>query len=214
MKSGALGAVVLEADFTVSLAQSRRLQLAVEQSRCFGAVLYDGDGQATTVGHHRRADPAGGSCPHPAPASAGASSSSATGAARRAYGRFHGMAQKQRMTRRIVSLWFPKLGIDRLARRMRHDWDKLPVVVIAETGNRVFVTDLNTEAEQAGIAPGMALADARTLSPGLITHPAEARRRRRVPEPARPLVPALHPGGGARAPRRALSRRHRLRPAL
>ena len=83
------------------------------------------------------------------------------------------MAQKQRMTRRIVSLWFPKLGIDRLARRMRHDWDKLPVVVIAETGNRVFVTDLNTEAEQAGIAPGMALADARTLSPGLITHPAE-----------------------------------------
>ena len=61
------------------------------------------------------------------------------------------MAQKQRMTRRIVSLWFPKLGIDRLARRMRHDWDKLPVVVITETGNRVFVTDLNTEAEQAGI---------------------------------------------------------------
>ena len=49
MKSGALGAVVLEADFTVSLAQSRRLQLAVEQSRCFGAVLL-GDGQAGQSG--------------------------------------------------------------------------------------------------------------------------------------------------------------------
>ena len=44
----------------------------------------------------------------------------------------------QRMTRRIVSLWFPKLGIDRLARRMRHDWDRQPVAVIAETGNRVW----------------------------------------------------------------------------
>jgi len=48
MKSGALGAVVLEADFTVSLAQSRRLQLAVEQSRCFGAVLYDGSLSSNT----------------------------------------------------------------------------------------------------------------------------------------------------------------------
>ena len=42
MKSGAVGSIVLEADCAVALAQSRRLQLAVEQSRCFGAILYGG----------------------------------------------------------------------------------------------------------------------------------------------------------------------------
>lgn len=43
MKSGALGAVVLEADFTVPLGSSRRLQLSVEASRCLGLLLYAGD---------------------------------------------------------------------------------------------------------------------------------------------------------------------------
>lgn len=49
MKSGALRAVVLEADFTVALAQSRRLQLGLEASRCLGLLLYQG-GEVRTTG--------------------------------------------------------------------------------------------------------------------------------------------------------------------
>lgn len=40
MKSGALKAVVLEADFPLKLKDSRRLQLSLEASRCLGVVLY------------------------------------------------------------------------------------------------------------------------------------------------------------------------------
>lgn len=43
MKSGALAAVVLEADFTVPLAASRRLQLSLEASSCLGLALYGGN---------------------------------------------------------------------------------------------------------------------------------------------------------------------------
>ncbi len=43
MKSGALTAVVLEADFTVPLSASRRLQLSVEASWCLGLLLYRGE---------------------------------------------------------------------------------------------------------------------------------------------------------------------------
>lgn len=79
------------------------------------------------------------------------------------------------MTRRIVSIWFPKLSIDRLARTMRHDWRGSPKALVAETGNRILVAAVNGEAEQAGIAPGMALADARALEPALMTEPIDPR---------------------------------------
>ena len=49
MKSGALKAVVLEADFTVPLASSRRLQLSLEAGACLGLLLYGGD-QAKIAG--------------------------------------------------------------------------------------------------------------------------------------------------------------------
>jgi protein ImuB len=73
------------------------------------------------------------------------------------------------MARRIVSIWFPKLAIDRLARSRRHDWHAGPRVIVAETGNRVLIAAVNEAAEQTGIAPGMSLADARALEPGLAT---------------------------------------------
>ena len=56
---------------------------------------------------------------------------------------------------------------------MRHDWQALPVAIVTETGNRVLVAAVNTSAEQEGITPGMALADARTLYPGLGVEPAD-----------------------------------------
>lgn len=77
------------------------------------------------------------------------------------------------MTRRIVSIWFPKLPIDRLARRTRHDWNTGPLAITAETGNRIFIAAVNALAEHEGIQPGLSLADARTLYPGLAVHKAD-----------------------------------------
>lgn len=72
MKSGALKAVVLEADFTVPLAASRRLQLSLEAGACLGLLLYGGDETkiaGTTAAKTRwRASPAPRRDGHRAPA--------------------------------------------------------------------------------------------------------------------------------------------------
>lgn len=46
-------------------------------------------------------------------------------------------------------------------------------MIVTETGNRIFVSTVNEPAEQEGIAPGMSLADARTLYPGLAVEPVD-----------------------------------------
>ncbi|WP_179953917.1 Y-family DNA polymerase [Denitrobaculum tricleocarpae] len=53
-------------------------------------------------------------------------------------------------------------------------WDKA-LAVTAETGNRVVISAVTRAAELAGIAPGMALADARAVLPDLFTLPADER---------------------------------------
>lgn len=65
MKSGALRAVVLEADFTVPLAQSRRLQLGLEASRCLGLLLYQGGEAKITCTTAARTRWRVSSCPSP-----------------------------------------------------------------------------------------------------------------------------------------------------
>jgi protein ImuB len=45
----------------------------------------------------------------------------------------------------------------------------VPTVLTAEANGALFVTAANYEALMAGLTPGMALADARTLEPGLVT---------------------------------------------
>lgn len=70
LKSGAVRAVVLEADFTVPLASSRRLQLSVEASRCLGILLYGADeakiSGATAARTRWRVSPLAASGEHPA----------------------------------------------------------------------------------------------------------------------------------------------------
>ena len=48
-----------------------------------------------------------------------------------------------------------------------------PLVLTAECAGQVLVTAVNAVAAAAGIAPGMALADARALQPRLVTRPAD-----------------------------------------
>ncbi|MEI4471808.1 Y-family DNA polymerase [Frigidibacter sp. MR17.24] len=73
-------------------------------------------------------------------------------------------------SRRIVSIWFPRLASDRVLRR----WpaEPGPFALIARTGNTDRLHCLTAGAEAAGLARGMAAADARALCPGLVTRPA------------------------------------------
>ena len=81
--------------------------------------------------------------------------------------------------RRVISLWFPTLAIDRVRREKGSAWrddpakSAAPVALVVETAGRIIVTAVSDAASAAGIAPEMALADARAVLPGLRTMPAD-----------------------------------------
>src|SRR6187401_3206000 len=68
--------------------------------------------------------------------------------------------------RRIVSLFLPRFTIERLI-HIRPDWRDRPFVVVAAAGSRREIVAVSRAALQAGIAPGLALADARAMLPAL-----------------------------------------------
>lgn len=69
---------------------------------------------------------------------------------------------------RVLSLWFPRLGAERLMRLARGVWD-MPLAVVAETHNRQVLSSLNGQAIAAGLRVGQPLRDAHAMCPGLIT---------------------------------------------
>ncbi|MBO9450490.1 DNA polymerase Y family protein [Tropicibacter sp. R16_0] len=79
--------------------------------------------------------------------------------------------------RRILSLWFPRLGAERLVRAARglHEG---PLAVVEEQSNMQVITALNLVAQQAGLRVGQPVRDAHAMCGGLITRarnvPAEA----------------------------------------
>src|SRR6056297_3119923 len=79
--------------------------------------------------------------------------------------------------RRILSVWFPRLGAERLLRR-RGDAGARPFAVVADDGQRQVLSSLSLEAEAAGLTPGQPLREALALCPDLATqtrhHAAEA----------------------------------------
>jgi len=70
------------------------------------------------------------------------------------------------MSRRIVSLWFPKLASDRILRVRSIN---TPFALIHTHKNARQIYCLNNEAEQQGLDKGMSLSDARALCPDLLT---------------------------------------------
>ncbi|MBT3766946.1 MAG: DNA polymerase Y family protein [Rhodospirillaceae bacterium] len=92
------------------------------------------------------------------------------------------------MKRRIISIWFPRLATDRIARRdpsLRTNTPlDIPMAVTREAQGRLFVVNTNQTAEQSGVHIGMTLADARAVLPGLVTRaddiPANAKLLRRL----------------------------------
>ena len=73
--------------------------------------------------------------------------------------------------RRIISLWLPRFATDRLSRITPALRDK-PFVLVQERQARLCLSALNNLAERAGLAPHMALANARAIMPSLTIHPA------------------------------------------
>jgi hypothetical protein len=81
-------------------------------------------------------------------------------------------------TRRILSLWFPRLGAERLVRAGLGPGDggDAPFATVAEVGNTRVLASLNGMASGAGLRRGQPLRDAFALCPDLATHPADPAR--------------------------------------
>jgi protein ImuB len=74
--------------------------------------------------------------------------------------------------RRILSLWFPRLAADRVARR-RGDVVPTPLAVVGDRNGAQVLVSLSPEAEAAGLALGQPLRDATAICPDLLTVPAD-----------------------------------------
>lgn len=74
--------------------------------------------------------------------------------------------------RRILSLWFPRLAADRVARR-RGDVVPTPLAVVGDRNGAQVLVSLSPEAEAAGLALGQPLRDATAICPDLLTLPAD-----------------------------------------
>ena len=72
--------------------------------------------------------------------------------------------------RRILSLWFPRLPVERLLRQ-RRDVLLQPFAVVGMRANAQLLVSLNAEAEAAGLRQGQPLRDATAMCPGLLTAP-------------------------------------------
>ncbi|MCA8878618.1 MAG: DNA polymerase Y family protein [Rhodobacteraceae bacterium] len=76
--------------------------------------------------------------------------------------------------RRILSLWFPRLGAERALRASREPL-KRPFAVTDTVGNMQILVSLAPGAEAAGLRAGQPLREARAICPDLLTHPRDAK---------------------------------------
>ena len=70
--------------------------------------------------------------------------------------------------RRILSVWFPRLGAERLLRRLGGVED-VPFVVVRDTGQMQVLSSLSAAAQAAGLHRDQPLRDAHAMCAGLVT---------------------------------------------
>ncbi|MGY6634178.1 MAG: Y-family DNA polymerase [Alkalilacustris sp.] len=75
-------------------------------------------------------------------------------------------------SRRILSLWFPRLAAERIVRRLAPA-EPLALAVVCDIARTQRITALSAAAEAVGLRPGQALRDAQAMCPGLWTRPAD-----------------------------------------
>ncbi|WP_102109955.1 Y-family DNA polymerase, partial [Oceaniglobus roseus] len=76
------------------------------------------------------------------------------------------------INRRILSLWFPRMGAERLLRRDRGGLAAVlgtPFAVVADRGGAQVLSSLSEAAEAAGLRQGQPLRDAMAICPDLVT---------------------------------------------
>jgi len=69
---------------------------------------------------------------------------------------------------RILSLWFPRLGAERLL-RLDRGLTEAPLAVAADVRNMQMLVSLSSAASEAGLIQGQPLRDAQAMCPGLVT---------------------------------------------
>ena len=79
--------------------------------------------------------------------------------------------------RRVASLSLPSLSTDRIARRSAAPADLL--ATFRSENGRLVIAAVNEAAAAAGLHPGLPLADARALEPGLVSQVEDAAADRR-----------------------------------
>src|SRR5499433_2687833 len=72
-------------------------------------------------------------------------------------------------SQRILTLWLERLSTDRIARQWREV--PSPLVIFGKRGNLDLLLAVDAAAEQRGLAPGLALAQARAMHPTLTAVP-------------------------------------------
>jgi protein ImuB len=82
-------------------------------------------------------------------------------------------AETRQRSRRILSLWFPRLAAERIL-RLEPGLAETPLAVIAEVGNQRQVAALNEAAQARGLYRGQPLSEAVALCPDLVTRIADA----------------------------------------
>jgi protein ImuB len=99
----------------------------------------------------------------------------------------HAPLRKER--RRILSLWFPHLSTERLLRqRLGRFWrslprrDRPPLVISRQENNTQRIVALDEEAARLRLKPGMGIADARAMYPGIEIVAADPEADRRLLE--------------------------------
>jgi protein ImuB len=70
--------------------------------------------------------------------------------------------------RRVLSLWFPRMGAERLLRQARVT-EEQPFAVVQDTGKTQVISSLSVSAEGWGLSHGQPLRDALAMCPDLIT---------------------------------------------
>ncbi len=76
--------------------------------------------------------------------------------------------------KRVISLWLPRFATDRFSRAAPPRAEG-PFALVLEHRAALGLYAVNQAAEQAGLRPGMALADARAMMPALRIAPATLR---------------------------------------
>ncbi|MEX3017153.1 DNA polymerase Y family protein [Gymnodinialimonas hymeniacidonis] len=77
--------------------------------------------------------------------------------------------------RRILSLWFPRLGAERVL-RAEPGLAEVALVTVAEIGNLRQLASTTAFAERQGLSRGQALSEAMVMCPDIITRPADPAR--------------------------------------